>query len=244
MSSERPTILCVDDEPSILRALRRVFIEEPWEVLLAESGAEGLAILEERDVELVLSDFRMPGMNGVEFLKRVKELRPDPVRVLLTGYADTDVIVSALNEGEIYRYINKPWNETELLDVVKKALEHGRLRRENVALGARLDGEGSALQALQLARQLIEDLPLAIFGLDADGVLVLANARARELDPRELDLDGDALSPDAEPTVEPLVVDDEVLGVVVQGAGMEALELEPENWHMPVAASAGDTWHA
>lgn len=244
MSDDRPTILCVDDEPSILRALRRVFIEEPWEVLLAESGAEGLAILTERDADLVLSDFRMPGMNGVEFLQHVKEVRPETVRVVLTGYADTDVIVSALNDGEVYRYINKPWNETELLDIVRKALEHGRLRRENAALGVRLSGEGATAQALQLARQLIEELPLAVFGLDADGVLVLANALARELDPRELDLDGEALPPDADPTVEPLIVDDEMLGVVVQGAGMEALELEPEQWHAPIAAGAGDTCHA
>jgi two-component system NtrC family sensor kinase len=218
MTDKLPLVLCVDDETSILRALRRVFLDEPWETMFAESGAEGLALLAEQEVDVVLSDFRMPGMNGVEFLKQVKESQPHCMRVILSGYADTDVIVAALNEGEIYRYVTKPWNAGELLDIVRKALDHRRLQREN----AEVD------DALRLARDVLEQLPVAIFGLDEEGVLVLANARARELDPCELDLESAATEPGR---VAPLVVDDEVLGVVVKAAGMAELRAA-----MPVTA--------
>ena len=104
-TERKPLVLCVDDEPSILSSLRRVFLDEPWDLRFAGSGAEGLELIERHGADVVLSDYRMPGMNGVEFLKKVKEIHPDCVRVVLSGYADVATILSALNEGEIYRFL-------------------------------------------------------------------------------------------------------------------------------------------
>lgn len=152
-----PTVLCVDDEASILRALRRVFLEEPWDVLMAEGGAEALDLLGQRDVDLVLSDYRMPGMNGIEFLRRAREIRPDAVRVVLTGYADADSIVAALEAGEIYRYVNKPWRaahvvmrRTSSIDVRPRRALHSALSRM-VAIPADLACSRRAARSADLA---------------------------------------------------------------------------------------------
>ncbi len=137
-TSDTPVVLCVDDEASILNALRRVLVEEDWEVLYARDGRIGLEVFVEARPHLVLSDFRMPGMDGVEFLKRTKEIDPDCMRIVLSGYADVKLVVSALNEGEIYRFIGKPWNDDELLDVLRKALAHRNAEMENRRLRAEL----------------------------------------------------------------------------------------------------------
>jgi response regulator RpfG family c-di-GMP phosphodiesterase len=106
-ASHEPTLLCVDDEPSILSSLRRLFRPHGYRIFLAESGAAGLKILETESVDLVISDMRMPEMDGATFLKAVRERWPRVVRILLTGYADITSTVAAINEGEIYRYIAK-----------------------------------------------------------------------------------------------------------------------------------------
>lgn len=109
--SETPapaTLLFVDDEPSILSALRRLFRPHGYRILIAESGAAGLAILEQEAVDLIISDMRMPEMDGATFLKQARSRWPGTVRILLTGYADVTSTVAAINEGEIYRYIAKP----------------------------------------------------------------------------------------------------------------------------------------
>jgi DNA-binding NtrC family response regulator len=225
MNEGHPVILCVDDEKSILRALRRVFLEEPWKVLLMEDSTEALAALETHDVDLVLSDYRMPGMNGIEFLSRAREIRPDAVRVVLTGYADADAIVSALEAGEIYRYVNKPWNETELLDVVRKALEHGRLRRDRDERGTPSDADaGETAQALRLARRLIEDLPMAVVGVDAAGDVVLANPKARALGAHDSAPRGGVAGAD----VTSLRIDGQDVGFILQGPGATVLGRGPK----------------
>ena len=96
------TLLCVDDEPNILASLRRLFRAKGYRVLLAESGALGLEVLETEQVDLVISDMRMPEMDGARFLAQVKERWPDTVRLLLTGYSDIQSIQDAINCGEIY----------------------------------------------------------------------------------------------------------------------------------------------
>jgi response regulator RpfG family c-di-GMP phosphodiesterase len=100
-----PTLLCVDDEPNILSSLRRLFRPAGYRVLLAESGAQGLEVLEKEAVDLVISDMRMPEMNGAQFLAQVRARWPDTMRLLLTGYSDIQSIQDAINCGEIYRYI-------------------------------------------------------------------------------------------------------------------------------------------
>ncbi|MDB5907373.1 MAG: two-component system response regulator, partial [Massilia sp.] len=97
------TILCVDDEPNILSALRRLFHPQGYEVLTAQSAREGLAVLDARPIDLVISDMRMPEMDGVQFLEQARARWPDTLRLLLTGNADVRLILDAVNRGEIYR---------------------------------------------------------------------------------------------------------------------------------------------
>lgn len=127
-------LLCVDDEPNILSALRRLLRPHGYQVTIAGSGAEALAIMEEQAFDLVISDMRMPEMDGARFLEQVKRRWPDTVRLLLTGYADVTSTVDAINKGEIYRYISKPWDDNELLLIVRQALERKALEREKIRL--------------------------------------------------------------------------------------------------------------
>ena len=132
---EQVNVLCVDDEPNVLRALERLFLDNDYNILAATSGAEGLDILKKTSpVQLVMSDYRMPEMNGVTFLKEVSLLWPDTVRIVLSGYADTGSIISAINEGHIYKFIPKPWNDDELIVTVSTALERYRLQKRNLEL--------------------------------------------------------------------------------------------------------------
>ena len=117
----RPRLLLVDDEPGIVNALRRVFRQENYEVLTANSGQEGLARLAEGPVQLVISDFMMPGINGAQFLREVKQRSPDTIRIMLTGHANTDAVMGAINEGAVYKFILKPWNDDDLREHIRQA---------------------------------------------------------------------------------------------------------------------------
>jgi two-component system NtrC family sensor kinase len=117
-------ILFVDDEKNVLRSLERVFMDDEYEILTASSGVEGLSVLRrEPSIRLVVSDFRMPGMNGVEFLKEVYKCWPKTVRMVLSGQADTSSIATAMKEGHIHKFITKPWDEDELKGAISDALE-------------------------------------------------------------------------------------------------------------------------
>jgi response regulator RpfG family c-di-GMP phosphodiesterase len=131
------TILCVDDEPNILASLQRLFRKNQFRVLCADSAAAGLAILAREAVDIVISDMQMPECNGADFLERVRASWPGTMRLLLTGYADIDAIVGAINRGEIYRYVTKPWTEADIMQVVhdalaRRALEHEKSRLERL----------------------------------------------------------------------------------------------------------------
>ncbi|MDA8388086.1 MAG: response regulator [Nitrospiraceae bacterium] len=123
--------LIVDDEENVLRAIKRLFMDEETEVLTAASGAAGLEILKANEIALIISDQRMPGMNGSEFLKRARQIAPDAIRIILTGYADITAAVEAINKGGAYRYLEKPWEDSELLMVARDALDRYRLLGEN-----------------------------------------------------------------------------------------------------------------
>lgn len=129
-----PVVLFVDDEPSILSALRRLFRPRGYRILLADSGEAGLAMLENEPVDLVVSDMRMPEMDGTALLEQVRERWPTVGRILLTGYADVGSTVAAINRGQIHRYVAKPWDDRELLMCVHDGLERRRLEKENRAL--------------------------------------------------------------------------------------------------------------
>lgn len=143
-----PVVLFVDDEPSILSSLRRLFRSQGYRVLLAESGKAGLAMLESEPVDLVVSDMRMPEMDGAALLEQVRERWPTVGRILLTGYADIGSTVAAVNRGQIHRYVAKPWDDRDLLMCVQDGLERRRLEQENRALLQLTRVQNDELQAL------------------------------------------------------------------------------------------------
>jgi response regulator RpfG family c-di-GMP phosphodiesterase len=126
-----PCLLMVDDEPSVLSALRRLFRAHGYKILQATSGADALVMLSEEKVDLVLSDMRMPEMDGAQLLEKVREHDANIGRILLTGYADINSTVAAINRGEIHRYIAKPWDDQDLVLVVSEALKRRDLEVQN-----------------------------------------------------------------------------------------------------------------
>lgn len=123
-------LLLVDDEPNILAALRRVFQRENYELLFAANGAEAMAILEKQPVELIMTDFMMPGMNGSDLLRQVRERWPQTLRIMLTGHANTDAVMGSIKDGAVYRFILKPWNDDDLRLTIALALEQYELIRK------------------------------------------------------------------------------------------------------------------
>ena len=122
-------IMVVDDEPANLRLLERLFRQD-YNVLTAESGEDALRLLNQYEVALLITDQRMPGMTGVELLERTSTIRPHMVRVILTGYTDVDALVEAINRGQVYKYVTKPWNNEELRLTISRALEHYKTNKE------------------------------------------------------------------------------------------------------------------
>ncbi len=128
------SLLFVDDEANILKALKRLFRPHGYKIHTAEGGAAGLALLEKQPVDLVVSDMRMPEMDGAAFLEQVNQRWPDTVRILLTGYADITSTIDAVNKGCIYRYISKPWEDNDILLTVQRGLEQKNLEQERLRL--------------------------------------------------------------------------------------------------------------
>jgi len=126
---KRRTVLFVDDERNVLASLQRGLRNEPYNKLFAESGQKALEILEKNKVHVIVSDMRMPGMDGLTFLRKVKEKYPDIVRIVLTGYTQINQIIAAINSGEIFRYITKPWKmDDEFKTVIRQAIEYYNLQ--------------------------------------------------------------------------------------------------------------------
>ena len=154
--SAKRTVLCVDDEPGILSALKRNLRSSDVAVITATSGAQALEFMAELPIDLVISDMRMPGMDGAQLLERVCRDWPDTVRILLTGYSDTAATILAVNRGRIFRYLQKPWDEQELTETVREGLElrrrlkdEARLLSMSVAQGEQLRQLNDELQQLQ-----------------------------------------------------------------------------------------------
>ncbi len=122
---EKKTVLFVDDEEKILNSLKRGLLDEPYNSLFANSGEEALEILKENDVHVLVTDMRMPEMSGLELLKIVKEDYPHIVRVVLSGYTQITTLLTAINQGEIYKYITKPWKlEGEFKPAIREAIDY------------------------------------------------------------------------------------------------------------------------
>ena len=127
-------LLFVDDEANILSALKRLFRPFGYRIFTAEGGAQGLEIMEREAIDLVVSDMRMPEMNGAQFLEKVRAKWPETVRILLTGYAEIGVTIDAINKGQIYRYVSKPWEDNDITLIVKHALQQKGLEKEKLRL--------------------------------------------------------------------------------------------------------------
>jgi two-component system NtrC family sensor kinase len=136
-------LLLVDDEENILRSLRRALRRSDWQVETAPDAERALVLFEQFRPEVVISDYRMPGMNGVDFLERVKELAPHTQRIMLTGQADQQAIEEAINRSQVFRFVSKPWNDAQLMLIVKSAFDQHRLVTENELLSLQaLDQNG------------------------------------------------------------------------------------------------------
>ena len=203
MNDYQHTVLCVDDEENILHSLKRLLRKEGYRLLTATRGTEGLEILKEHDVHVVVSDQRMPEMSGTEFLAKVKEKHPDIIRIVLTGYTEVDSITASINKGHIYKFILKPWNDQNLKLEIKQGLEQYALVQSNKRLHEEVLQRNEELksinenlevlvknrtmeleiqnQALELSHAILEDLPIPIIGISKDMMIVLTNSKAQAL---------------------------------------------------------------
>jgi two-component system NtrC family sensor kinase len=197
-------ILFVDDEHNVLRSLERLFLEEEYEIFTAASGQEGLETIEQSGpFQLIVSDYRMPAMNGVEFLSEVFRRWPDTERIILSGYADTAAIVAAINEGRVYKFIAKPWNDDDLLRTIREVLDRNKLRASNCRLLEKLSAANAELKtindnlnkivderfkvvisqsrALQSFQTVLDVLPIGFIGSDRYGMIVQCNRVGAEM---------------------------------------------------------------
>lgn len=147
-------VLCVDDEPNILSALRRLFRPSGYAVTVATSGREGLTLLDTQEFDIVISDMRMPEMDGAQFLEQVFHRWPDTMRILLTGYADIGSTIEAVNRGQIFRYVSKPWDDNDLLLTVRQAIERKALEREKQRLEVLTARQNEALRDINASLEL------------------------------------------------------------------------------------------
>lgn len=200
------TLLLVDDEENILNALKRLLRRSDHRVLTATSGQEALELMEREPVDVIVSDQRMPYMTGVEFLRKARETAPDSVRLVLSGFTDLQSITDAINEGAIYKFLTKPWDDLALLGAIDEAFSYKRVTQEYMGLqhALRLINEellesnretkerlneceqrmliGQA--ALHGAQEILAALPQPLLGLDRDGLVVFCNMAAENVFPR------------------------------------------------------------
>lgn len=120
------SILLVDDDPKVINSLKRILNKREYRLLSATTSKDAIHILQNNKIDLLICDQKMPGILGIEILKYSKTIQPDMIRILITGYSDIDVITQAINEGSIFYYFAKPWNNKEVISVVEKALEYKR----------------------------------------------------------------------------------------------------------------------
>lgn len=194
------TLLLVDDEENIVSALRRLLRRDGYHIVTANSGEEGLRRLAENEVDVILSDQRMPGMTGVEFLHRAKALYPHTIRMVLSGYTELQSIIDAVNEGAIYKFLTKPWDDERLRGHVAEAFRQKELADDNRRLARQVETANADLASLNVRleqllvqqhehadmlaasadsmRQWVEELPAAVAAVDPEGQIVFVNREA------------------------------------------------------------------
>ncbi|MBC7514471.1 MAG: response regulator [Herminiimonas sp.] len=214
LSRER-TLLLVDDEANILSALKRLLRGDGYRILTAGSGADGLAVLGSHPIDVIVSDQRMPGMTGVEFLSLAKTRHPETIRIVLSGYTELQSVTDAVNEGAIYKFLTKPWDDTKLRGHIREAFERKELAEENrrlvqevqavnrelatanrqLALSLQEKQQQVALNDHMLAiiREVLQQVPIPVLAVDDTDMIVFVNeAATRLLERRGMLLGGDA----------------------------------------------------
>lgn len=147
--AERQTLLLVDDEPNILRALTRVLRRDGYNILVADNAADALEKLAAHDVQVIISDQRMPDISGIELLSQVKEMYPDTVRIVLSGYTELETVTEAINRGAIYRFLTKPWEDEQLRRNIREAFQYYRNRFQDCVVPPRQAGDGSHMSVVR-----------------------------------------------------------------------------------------------
>jgi response regulator RpfG family c-di-GMP phosphodiesterase len=147
MSEKKIDILYVDDEENNLISFKATF-RLKYNVTIATSADAAMKILETKSAEIIITDQRMPNMTGIEFLEKIIEKYPDPIRILLTGYSDMSAVIDAVNKGKIFHYLNKPWDEKELDETIKKAYEVYKANKEIKEMNAKLALSNDQLEFL------------------------------------------------------------------------------------------------
>ncbi|MEO8629946.1 MAG: response regulator [Betaproteobacteria bacterium] len=189
-SARRGSLLLVDDEENILSSLRRLLRPDGYQILTANCGESALELLDHQLVDVIVSDQRMPGMTGTEFLRRVRDRFPETIRIVLSGYTELDSVTSAINDGAIYKFLTKPWEDEQLRSNISEAFGRKRLDDENRRLHAELETANTrlaaildvrerdlsvGLAALKFSHALIAILPCPIIGLDDENLIVFVN---------------------------------------------------------------------
>ncbi|MCG8404091.1 MAG: response regulator [Phycisphaerales bacterium] len=189
-------VLLVDDEDNIRTALKRLLRREDYEICAAANGREALRILEVNPVQLIVSDYRMPGMTGVELLREIRQRWPDTVRIILSGFSEVNAIIAAINEGEIYKFLSKPWNDEEIKLHIRRALEQHELEEENRRMADEIAEQNESLREFNLmleqrasdasvgltsAQNLLEHIGVGVLSVDLSGLIVGANRCAVEI---------------------------------------------------------------
>ena len=197
------SILLVDDEINIIQALKRTLRPDGYNILTANSGEAGLDLLAHHDVGVIISDQRMPHMTGVDFLRKVKALYPKTLRIVLSGYTELESVTSAINEGAIYKFLTKPWDDDLLLDNIREAFLYYEMEQENARLSHELQIANDKLSLrnqnleqtvadktremlhsinlLQVSLEILEHLPIGIIGIDEQNMIVVSNRLAETL---------------------------------------------------------------
>ncbi|NOQ76598.1 MAG: response regulator [Methylococcaceae bacterium] len=180
------TLLLVDDEPNILKALKRLLHRDGYTILLANGGEDALHILENTPVNVIISDHRMPVMTGIDFLAKVKENYPDITRIVLSGFSDLETITEAINEGNIYKFLAKPWDDAQIRTTIKEAFEYNELRMENDRLTNELKAANTQLiqqnvETSNLLEQIVINNTDGIIVVDSNNKVIFSNPSAVSL---------------------------------------------------------------